>query len=676
MNTNADYSLSSSLGSVHLSENPSTQESLPFFFSSSLLTQEQLLKNQLEFTKKLQEVATLDFFHLPYFLENFFLQNISFLTNKEQGYPHTVQFFFAIIGHMLKKNTWPWSLIQGKSFLSHLKSYQEILPSHLGIAQYLNSFDKETLELFEEVVYEKLKINPIVDKEEKLQRLNILKVKAQKLVEKAFPGALFFIEEIEREQETHETYIEIVKKIDEQLESSSLSQKEKIQILAGWISSNFSLRETLLGYLVTKDNFEAISLFLSSLSGRFWSYRIFKEICLEKAQNIEGGKPSVKVSDTSEWVAVAWNNYYLSPDCIFRNENLFTPAQIHIIDTLMQEKVIKLLFLYMVTTLQDTCENHLADTNKAFMPGTPVFLNRLKQQKHVLLPLALTAHAIGLLVEPNGTLSLYNTGWGLRGNHPESTDGIKYQTYLRKKNVPLTALFNETLWQKIRAMRDSNDPDQLYKLIMEGLGHSGSQELLSNHPVDYEAIQNSETCIFQHIQAILRDQFMQCEKLGDKEARYVIYKIVMADFMLFVGKERFLLEKQPNEHELFETWQEKKEKLDAISDLAKTVNRNEREDVLEYLYKEITFAKSPEGLNSTTLGKAYALYWKNRHARTIAFLKTTPLDKLPKLAAFNLKYSLIKEGIENVVQERLSNNQELMEKYKKQLIRYGISSKN
>jgi hypothetical protein len=639
--------------------------------------QEELLQNPSEYEQIIQRIEQLNFACLPdHQIKSYLTQKEDLVINFEYALrvtPRTLKIFLKVVFQILKQEALPLTLLHGKSFFYHLKYFARLLPAENEISVYLNRLQSSSITLFEELLIEKIKIDLMLDVEEKMIRLTRLKERSGTLLIQKFPGISRFIEEIQENIEKGKTNISESEQIYEIL-TASASQAEKIGVLKK-LCENYSKRRMLLGYLLRRENFESLSLYLEGLSYTdWWAYNVFKEICLEKAQNIAQGRFALKPSDTSEWLAVAWNQYYLSA-CIYRDSSIFTPEQSKIIDELIKEDVIKCLARYMQTSYEDDNEHHEYGTTNSLEPSIPLSLDLVKHQKKVLFPVLLPSHVVGLLVECE-EVAIYNTGDGIKANHPKTADGLKYQTCLRM-TMPDQNLFKEDFWREIRKLKMGGNPDQLYALFSRW----GCKPIsISDHPLDFEFPQLTGTCLFQHMQALARDMFMRCEKLGTKEMRFAAYRIVASDFMNFIGKTRFPIEKRHDllqqkqnleEVELLETWLEKEQKLHAILNLAKSFDRNKSEgNHLEYLSRQFISSKSAElslEKDAKALREVRLIYWKSQHQRALEVIKKTPLDKLPKKAARIYKYSKFKEETAKFILECVSGEPELMQAFKKKL---------
>jgi hypothetical protein len=182
--------------------------------------------------------------------------------------------------------------------------------------------------------------------------------------------------------------------------------------------------------------------------------------------------------------------------------------------------------------------------------------------------------------------------------------------------------------------------------------------------------------MFHHIQALVRETFMSCEKLGNKEERFSAYRIVMSDFLIYMGEQRFPMtfrksinEKDPHSVELFEAWEEKESKLQSILTLVKSYDpENNDKNVLEYFYQIFIQAKNQNISSDPTvngLKKIMTAYWQNQHRRSLESLKKIPANELPLHAAFNLKYSKFKDEYAQAVTNLFSGNSQAISEYNK-----------
>lgn len=650
---------------------------------------EGILKDPLQGAKILKQLQEINFSELPPGIIESFLINNFLLTadieNAMRTSPHTLHFFLIFVAQMLKKEAYPWTFIQGKTFLAHLQDHASKFPPELGIFDYLMALGQDSLKIFEEVITERSKANLMGDNEEKIKKLVEILEKSKKLADNRFPNVGQFIEKLEKEIEQAKASLEIAQDIAMKLEDPVLSKKEKIKSVK---EINYNLQEILLAYLIRRDNFESISLFLQARSFKNWHQNGFKEVCLEKTRNIAGGMLGITAQESSEMVAVAWNHYYSSA-CIFRDKDLFSLEQIEVLDDLIREKVIKRLFLYMLTTTEYAHEYRYRSNHPPESLAIPLSLHRIKKQESAFVPLVLPSHNLGLLIEPvkedseEVMATIYNTGWGLLNNHPVSADYLKYQTYVQMK-IPSAELFNEGIWRAIRQLHDVPDPDRLYTLF-KSFG-SCKQESPSDHPSDFNHPQFTGTCVFQHMIAMIRHDFMKCEALGTKEMRAAAYRLVISDFSNFWGQNRFPIEEREqvlaNQHDkkeikLLEAWQDKELKLQAILNVAKSFNRHEQEgNILEYCSQQFTLAKSPHiPLEPATkaLKETVSTYWKNQQKRVIEALEEMDLDDLPRKAASCYLYSRRREELSSVIQNRLAGHEDLMAAFKQRLDSYRIT---
>lgn len=661
-----------------------SEKKLIALFNSKLEVQEKALNNPIEFANYVRAFTNADIQslfklgHLTSYLIHF---GSLFSTHSLYNHSCTLQFFLVVIEQIVKKGAIPWSLISGRSFLGHMKELSSMAPSEMGFKEYLMNLGEHAISVFEEIVRKKAQISSMtIDSKEKINRLNQLHNDAYFLEERGFPGAREFIDDLKQEIEEEKNRLEQAERLFQEMQQPLLSKIEKAKLLDKELDT-YQLRAAFIGNLIMRSDFQAISTFLDSMrSAKDCASWIFQAICLEKVQNIE--LPIVCLETAIESLACIWNLYYQSPNSIFRNEKLFTLEQQNLIDQLIQEKVITLLFSYMATAREDALSQRVSEN-----PSIPSSLHLITKGKNIFLPLNVFYHQMGLLITPTlegkASCSIFNTGVGVEKNHPTIKDGKKVQTVVRKHNVPTGLLFNEEIWTKIQKMRCSQDVNMLYSLILDVLCAEGEKEGASEDCHDYESPQHMGSCTFQHMQALIRDQFMTCDQLGSKKMRYAAYRIIISDFALFVGDISFQMDQHElidqNQSLLLQAWEEKKSKLQAILGLVKAIDRYEmpKENVLEYICAFLDSVKNIQGINKVAsnlhdeafqyLKQASTLYRDQLRERAIQRMTEMALEELPATAALNIRRTDFVNEIFAIVKERMAEHPLLMEKFKTHL---------
>ena len=265
----------------------------------------------------------------------------------------------------------------------------------------------------------------------------------------------------------------------------------------------------------------------------------------------------------------------------------------------------------------------------------------------------------------------------------------KAQTVVRKHEIPIELVFfNEEIWVKIQNMCFSKDVDSLYSLIWDSLCAHGEKEAASEDPHDYESPQHNGSCIYQHMQALIRDQFMSCSQLGSKAVRYAAYRLISSDFALFIGDIRFqkaINERNPLIHQrLFQAWEEKKKKLQAILSLAKDIIPGE--NALEYLCSLLDRTRNIQNTNKIFLNfddrafqhliQTTSLYRQQLRERALEQMTNMSLEELPHRAAVNVVRTNFGDETFAIVKGRLGEYPALMEEFKKCLISRNYSGFN
>jgi len=667
-----------------------TSEKIEDFLLLPIEKQEQLLQNAPAFSQKLDQIRGLNDFPLDCFqnfLSTYFSNMGCMVTNMQQThatYPNAMRFFLAATTILIEKGVWPWTLIYEKTFLEHAQNIGLMLPQESELRQALSAIDQNAIDAFNTIVYEYSKYEHYTNVEKKHDILLTLKHKTQALADTSFPRAKAFCDFLDEKLVQTQNLSRAVNEAYLFLEEQSPPRLDQY-------SSTVVFQDAMRAHLALKGSFNEISLFLASSSETYWPQALFQSICLEKAQHIE--KASHTALESPRFLASAWNEYYRSSDArIFRSDILFTPLQRQEIHRIIQDDIITLLFLYTVTVTENKYESMSHDRGFIPPPTAPLSLNLLEVRNRILIPLTILNHAMGLLIEKDGEktvcLSLYQTGKGLRNktayNHPESADGMKYQTFLRKTNIAYNNILNQNVWKKIRSQTKAQEPDDLYRIVMEELAQGGTSAPAPTHSVDFEAPQHSGSCLYQHLQAMVRDRFMQSETLGTKEVRYVAYRMVMAEFQLFIAQKKFPdrtaireeISCAPGDRGLLKTWEEKEKKLLAILELARSI-KNEEKNPLLYIYELLTVSKNnPELVHKDAVAQkvsqAYKTYREAKRNWLMDMLKETPKELLPDEIAFNLKFTPFKSDLIALAREKLDGNEALVKQFKESLCRHRV----
>lgn len=181
--------------------------------------------------------------------------------------------------------------------------------------------------------------------------------------------------------------------------------------------------------------------------------------------------------------------------------------------------------------------NNLKDSPSLSEAGKAVVnsIKCLSIDEKRLIPCGYSTHAMGLLVHRTGkdaaSLTIYNTGRGVRKFHVRFKNALKYQTFFTIENVPFNQLIDSDLWKTYAELKArGKSADHVYAFFKKRLGKGGKVLPPSKHIEDCTLPQKSGSCAYLWVLTFLRHQMLGL-KVGSKGERLALYKHLKATML-------------------------------------------------------------------------------------------------------------------------------------------------